>query len=141
MTVHSMETVVPRSATNLEPDLVVLVEDDPALRNALTFAFETDEYAVRACADAESLLLSPIATRRYCLVVDEKLPGLSGLDLLVRLRDVGVSAPGILITTRPSANTRRRAAAASIEIVEKPLLGDALPKLVRAAFARESGVM
>jgi FixJ family two-component response regulator len=127
--------VLDQETVKADPPLVVLVEDDPAVLSALTFAFETDGYAVRACADAEDLLASPPDGTRFCLVIDEKLPGLSGLDLLARLRARGVDAPAILITTRPNDPTRRRAAAAGVEIVEKPLLGDALPRMVRAAFA------
>jgi len=61
-----------------------------------------------------------------CLVIDQKLPGLSGLDLVDELRRRDVSAPVILITTGPTAQIRRAAAAAGIAIVEKPLIGDAL---------------
>lgn len=114
--------------------LVILVEDDPAVLGALAFAFETDGYAVRACTDAESLLASPPTDERLCLIVDYKLPGLSGLDLVASLRGIGVAAPAILITTNPPDLTRRRAAAAGVAIVEKPLLGDALPNMVRSAI-------
>ncbi len=129
--------------SNIEYDgsqFVILVEDDPALRNALTFAFETEGYGVRAYADAEALLAAPFEVGRLCLVIDEKLPGLCGLDLLSRLRDAGVTTPAILITTRPAAITRRRAAAAGVEIVEKPLLGGALARMVCAAFARDGAI-
>ena len=105
--------------------LVILVDDDAAVLAALTFAFETGGYEVEAFADAESLLAAP-ARACACFVVDQHLPGIEGVVLLERMRARGERAPLVLITTNPTAATRRRASAAGAEIVEKPLLGDAL---------------
>jgi FixJ family two-component response regulator len=116
--------------------LVVLVEDDPAVLHALAFAFETEGYDVDAFARAEDVLERLPLGGGLCLVIDEKLPRLKGLDLLALLRERGVSAPAIIITSNPPDHTRRRAAAAGVEIVEKPLMGDALAQKVRAALAR-----
>jgi DNA-binding response OmpR family regulator len=63
-------------------------------------------------------------------VLDQRLPGLSGLDLLERYRARGETSPAILITTNPSAATRERARTAGVEIVEKPLLGQGLTRRV-----------
>jgi two-component system, LuxR family, response regulator FixJ len=132
------ENALPRHTCADTPSpTVILVEDDPAVLGALAFAFETDGYAVRSYANAEALLAAPPDRGRHCLVIDEKLPGLSGLDLLARLRIFGVATPAILITSNPTYLTRRRAAAAGVEIVEKPLLGDRLSKMVRAALTGE----
>lgn len=114
---------------NRRADTVLLVDDDADLRAALTFAFETQGYAVHAFANAEAALESDEADAT-CMVLDQRLPGLSGLDLLERLRAMGQRAPAILITTRPTPEERRRANAASAQILEKPLLGDELAKLV-----------
>ncbi len=114
---------------NRGADTVLLVDDDADLRAALTFAFETQGYAVHAFANAEAALESDEADA-MCMVLDQRLPGLSGLDLLERLRAMGQRAPAILITTRPTPEERRRANAASAQILEKPLLGDELAKLV-----------
>jgi FixJ family two-component response regulator len=116
--------------------LVVLVEDDPAVLHALAFAFETEGYDVDAFARAEDVLERLPLGGGLCLVIDEKLPRLMGLDLLALLRERGVSAPAIIITSNPPDHTRRRAAAAGVEIVEKPLMGDVLAQKVRAALAR-----
>lgn len=116
---------------------LVLVDDDPALLHALSFAFETEGYEVRAFGDAESLLADPEATNRsLCLVLDQKLPGMSGLALLAALRAQNVVAPAILITSNPPATVRREALAANIEIVEKPLLDGVLATKVREAVER-----
>lgn len=117
------------------PSALVLVDDDPALLHALSFAFETDGYAVSAFADAESLLASEAPHGSLCLVLDQRLPGMSGLALLAALRAQNVAAPAILITSNPPPAVRRQADAAGVEIVEKPLLGNILAAKVREAIA------
>ena len=112
--------------------LLVLVEDDRAVLGALTFAFETEGYQVAAFRDPASALAASETARASCLVVDQHLPGMSGLEVVARLRAQGLTAPVLLITTHPTAQLLRDAAAARIEIVEKPLLGDVLAAKVRA---------
>lgn len=119
------------------PADLALVDDDPAVRHALSFAFETAGVSVSAFSDAESALASPDRMAWRCLVLDQRLPGISGLDLLERLRAAGVQAPSILITTNPSRDTRLRAREAGVEIVEKPLLDNQLSKKVRELIAIE----
>jgi two-component system, LuxR family, response regulator FixJ len=119
--------------------LLVLVEDDPAVLSALTFAFETEGYQVAAFRDPASALAAPETVRASCLVVDQRLPGMTGLQLIARLRGQGVAAPALLITTHPTVQLRGDAAAADIEIVEKPLLGDVLAAKVRALARHATG--
>jgi FixJ family two-component response regulator len=115
--------------------ILALVDDDPAVRQSLTFAFETAGISVSAFSDAESALASPDRLAWRCMVLDQRLPGISGLELLDRLRAAGVRAPSILITTHPSYETRTRARAAGVEIVEKPLLDNQLSKRVSEFIA------
>lgn len=111
-----------------------MIDDDADVRSALRFAFEADGYEVDAVATGEALLAEPLRPGLTCLVVDQRLPGLSGLETLARLRQRGVTAPAILITTHPSRAVRRIARDAGIDIVEKPLLGDELPRKVSEAL-------
>lgn len=114
-----------------QPPVLAVVDDDPAVRHALSFAFETAGIPVATFPDAEMALASPQRHQWRCLILDQKLPRMSGLDLLARLRAAGVAAPCILITTHPSYATRARASAAGVEIIEKPLLDDQLALKVR----------
>jgi FixJ family two-component response regulator len=113
------------------PPVLAVVDDDPAVRHALSFAFETVGVAVVTFADAESALAAPMKQCWRCLILDQKLPRMTGLDLLVRLRAAGLTAPSILITTHPSRETRAHAFAAGVEVIEKPLLDDQLASKVR----------
>src|SRR5579872_284263 len=106
------------------PLQITIVEDDRSLLGALKFALEADGYRVAAYHEARRLLDAPPPAD--CLVVDLRLPDLDGLALIARLRDTGITAPAILITTTPDERCRRAAAAAGVAIVEKPLLDASL---------------
>ena len=114
---------------------LVLVDDDPHLLSALRFAFEAEGYDVTTFGSGEELLASAHPQANSCIVIDERLPGITGLETVARLRDAGVDAPAILVTTHPSVQVARRAAAANVEIVEKPLLDGGLAKKVSAVLA------
>ena len=111
---------------------IVIVEDDVSLLAALTFSLEADGYAVTPYSRAAPLLdhIPPAD----CLVIDLKLPDLDGLRLIARLRERGLTAPAILITTNPDDRRRRTAAEAGVEIVEKPLMDGDLRRRIEDAL-------
>ena len=101
---------------------------------SLEFALRLEGFAVHASADGADLLAGRPPGGWGCLVVDYNLQLGNGLDLIARLRSRGILWPAILMTTAPAAALRERAADAGILIVEKPLLGDALPDAIRRSF-------
>jgi len=113
---------------------VTIVEDDASLLNALAFALETDGYAVSLYAAAAPLLARP--PDADCVVVDLRLPDMDGMTLIAALRALGPQPRAILITTAPDARLREAAALADVEIVEKPLIGDALRQRIAAAIRK-----
>jgi two-component system, LuxR family, response regulator FixJ len=122
------------------PRLVVMViDDDLAVRNSLEFSLEIEGLTVRSYATGAELLSASDLDRCDCFVIDQKMPGMSGLDLISTLRDRHISAPAILITSQPSVSVRERAGKANVPIVEKPLLGNALLDKIRdAVHGRQS---
>src|SRR5690349_561843 len=104
---------------------IAVIDDDPAVRNSLKFSLEIEGFRVRLYATAEELLSDADVNDLSCVVVDQVMPTMSGLDLVGRLRRQSVSVPAVLITSRPSAMLRARAEHAGVPIVEKPLLGNA----------------
>jgi FixJ family two-component response regulator len=105
---------------------VVLLDDDAALRMALTFSLEIEGYRVEACATGEELMALDLPPSEACLILDYRLGGMSGLDALQALRQRGVQLPAVLITSNPTPGVRARAARLLAQVVEKPLLGDHL---------------
>jgi FixJ family two-component response regulator len=114
--------------------MVAIVDDDPAVRSSLQFALEIEGYEVRIFGDGAELLVDPRIARFACLIVDQNLPALNGLELAQRLRARSVLNPVILITSQPSETLRRRALAAGIPIVEKPLLGNTLLEMIESVL-------
>lgn len=107
---------------------VILVDDDPALLDALSLSLACEGFGVRAFASGEGLLAARLAPAYGCLILDYRLPGIDGLELLRRVRALGWTHPAILITT---ALPRIVAAAARAEIVlvDKPLDGRLIAKV------------
>ena len=95
------------------------------------FSLEIEGFTVHSYATGTELLGAGDLSPCDCLVVDQKMPGMSGLDLIALLRDRHFSAPAILITSDPSPSLRERARKAAVPIVEKPLLGNALLEQIR----------
>jgi len=115
--------------------LLILVEDDAALVDSLSFAFELEGLRVRAYFLPETLLSAPLPEGAACMVIDLNLPGMDGIRLIDELRARGHAVPAVLITTHPTAQTRAEAAERGLPIIEKPLLTDDLLQQVRKLLA------
>jgi two-component system response regulator FixJ len=105
---------------------ILLADQDTAVRTALTFSLEMEGFRVETFESGEALLKATLPHRRGCLVLDQNLPGLSGLEALVVLRSRGVNLPALLITSLPTAAVRDAACSAGVRIIDKPLLNDDL---------------
>jgi len=112
--------------------VVVVVEDDPAVRGSLKFSLELEGFAVRTYGSGLEFFLSGDHACD-CFVIDQRMPGMNGMDLIGKLRERKVMTPAILIISHPHAALSARAAAAGVSIVEKPLLGNALVDKIREA--------
>jgi two-component system response regulator FixJ len=113
------------------PPLVVLVEDDGSVREALTFALKIEGFRVDVYETADALLQVQDLPEPACLVLDQNMPGALGADALAILRQRGLKCPAILITTQPRPGMRIAALRLDARILEKPLLGGDLPAAIR----------
>lgn len=111
---------------------ILIVEDDEAVRASLGFSLELEGFTVETFKSGEDLLRRAADSPASCAVLDERLPGLSGLQTLVRLRQSQPGLPAIIITTLPSVEVRRAAREASAPILEKPLQAETLCDAIRA---------
>ncbi|MFC6389291.1 response regulator transcription factor [Methylorubrum zatmanii] len=119
---------------------VLVVDDDEAVRHSLKFSLELEGLAVRLYADAAQLLRDVLRDaalpRMGCLVVDDRMPGMDGVQLVGQLRAHDIDLPAILITARPSPALARRAAEAGFRrVVEKPFEDGSLLDGIRDALA------
>jgi len=103
-----------------------VVDDDDAVRRALAFALDLEGFDVETYASGEAILQGDAPMATGCLVIDERLPGLSGLETLRRLRERNVGLPAILVTSHPKPAFRAAAALARAPILEKPLESETL---------------
>src|SRR6266568_5065069 len=97
-----MEAMKPADEASVRAALVIVVDDDAAVRNSLKFSLEVEGFAVLAYANSSELLSAHEFPNCSCLVIDQNMPGTTGLDLIEMLRNRNVKAPAILITTHPS---------------------------------------
>jgi FixJ family two-component response regulator len=113
-------------------DVILVIDDDPAVLASLKFALEIEGFAVEVFRSADELFARPLPASAACLVVDYRLPGMDGVELVGTLRGRGVETPAVLITTDPPPHVRQKAGEAGLAIIEKPLLGNALAEAIRS---------
>lgn len=123
----------------LVPPLVVVVDDDLAVVRSLEFALGVEGYAVTSFYSAQAFLDhsqgASDGLKAGCLVVDYKLPGMSGIEMIDELINRGVLPPTVLITSNPDLRCRLWAVQTGVPLVEKPLLDETLTDRIKAAFA------
>jgi len=115
-----------------ESEIVLVVDDDAAVRSALKFALEVEGFRVQLYEDSASLLADGSLPRQGCLVIDFRMPGIDGLELIEILRARQVALPVILISGRVNAQLRSRAErSGASQVLEKPLSDAALIEGIR----------
>jgi len=125
-----------QTALESKSPIVAVVDDDPAVCNSLKFSLELEGFRVRTYGGGGALLRAGDLDNFACFVIDQKMPGLSGLEVIARLRERQLLAPAILIISQPSVALSARAAKANVAIVEKPFLGNALVDRIHEACAQ-----
>ena len=119
------------SAAQEVPPIVGVIDSDPVARAALKNLLRPVEVEVTGFETAEAYLLSGSSRSMACLVVDLLLPGMSGLELLRRLRSNGNDVPVILLADEsdvPTAVAAMREGAT--DFIEKPYADVAILKQV-----------
>ena len=107
------------------PGLVAIVDDDAAVRAALDSLFRSVGFATRVFATPAELLAATLPEGPACLVLDVRLPGISGLDLQDRLARVGPGLPIVFMTGHgdiPMTVRAMKAGAASFSSTPSRLL-------------------
>jgi two-component system response regulator FixJ len=113
--------------------VVVVVDDDPAVCGSLKFSLELEGFTVRTFRNGAEVLQDCNLHDCSCFVIDQRMPGMSGMELIGKLRERKLATPAILIISQPSDALSARAAKARVPIVEKPLLSNTLVERIREA--------
>src|SRR6187401_62199 len=118
-------------------NLVYVIDDDDAARDSLEFLLRTAKIEVRSYESAIAFLAKLPTGSAGCIITDVRMPELSGVDLLKRLRDLGLSLPVIVITGHGDVQLAVEAMkAGAIDFFEKPFDDDHLLASVRSALDR-----
>ncbi len=114
---------------------VFIVDDDAAVRDSLALLLSLRGYSTVIFSCAEDLLRVIDPLWRGCVVVDIKMPGMSGLDLQAALAEHPASMPVIIITGHGDIAAARQAfKAAAVDFLEKPFDDDVLVRAIERAF-------
>lgn len=100
--------------------LVCVVEDDVDVRASVRLLLEAIGYRVADFANAEAFLRATDGRDAACLVFDLHMGGMTGLELLERLRSAGVQTPAIIVTANPGNLEARCARAGALATLCKP---------------------
>jgi len=118
--------------------LVVVIDDDPDIRNALQGLLETVDLQAALYATASEFLASKRPQGPCCIVVDVRLPGLSGLDFQQQLARENIPIPVIFITGHGDIPMSVRAMkAGAVEFLTKPLRDQDLLDAIQAALRHD----
>jgi FixJ family two-component response regulator len=120
----------------MPPESVVfVVDDDRAMRDSLRWLLDSVGLPVRTYATAAEFLADHDPAQPGCLVLDVRMPGMSGLDLQAELARRGVELPTIIITGHAEVPMAVRAVkAGAIDFIEKPFSDQLLLDRVRQAL-------
>lgn len=121
-----------------ESATIHVIDDDASLRAALDTLFRSTGLATRLYESASSFLEHPPADGPGCIVVDVRMPGLSGLDFQQRLGDAGNALPVIMMTGHGDIPMSVKAMkAGAVDFLPKPFRDQEMLDAVAAALTRD----
>jgi FixJ family two-component response regulator len=118
--------------------IILVIDDDPDVREGLKALFQSVNLESRAYRSAPEFFRSKLPDQVSCLILDVRLPGLSGLDFQAELAKVNVNIPIIFITGYGDIPMSVKAMkAGAVEFLTKPIREQDLLDAVRAALDRD----
>jgi len=121
----------------MQDTTVFVVDDDPAVRDALSVLLSSSGYEVETFDSAEAFLAHDAKDRRGCVVADVRMPGISGLDMQDRLCASGGTLPIVFITGYGEVPAAVRAMkAGAVDFLQKPFNDATLLSRINEAIER-----
>ena len=118
-------------------NLVHIIDDDEAVRQSLAFLLKTAHLDVRIYESAAAFLSALPDVNSGCIITDVRMPGISGIDLLRRLKELKVGVPVIIITGHGDIQLAVEAMKiGAMDFIEKPFDDELLIASVKSALDR-----
>jgi two-component system response regulator FixJ len=120
--------------------VVHVIDDDAALRESLAFLLRTAQIEVKSYASAKAFLSALPDATLACIITDVRMPDLSGIDLLRRLKELKIAVPVIVITGHGDVALAVEAMKiGAADFFEKPFDDEHLLASVRSALLQQEG--
>jgi two-component system, LuxR family, response regulator FixJ len=119
--------------------VVHVIDDDKAARESLEFLLDCAGLRVKGYDSADSFLAALPQLEHGCIVTDVRMPGMSGIELVARLKALGVADPVIVITGHADVPMAINAMKQGVaDFIEKPFGDDVILEAIRSAISRHS---
>jgi len=123
----------------MDEQTVFVVDDDAGMRKSLRWLIESVKLNVETYASAQDFLEAYTSDRPGCLVLDIRLPGMSGLELQEKLVEKGISIPIIIITAHGDVPMAGRAMQSNaFDFIEKPINDQILLDRIQQALEKDT---
>jgi two-component system response regulator FixJ len=118
--------------------VVHVIDDDDSARESLEFLIDCAGLRVRGYASALAFLDAVEAIEHGCIVTDVRMPDMTGLELVARLKELGVADPVIVVTGHADVPMAIHAMKQGVaDFIEKPFSDEAILGAIRSAVARQ----
>ncbi|OKO72635.1 response regulator FixJ [Bradyrhizobium sp. NAS96.2] len=118
---------------------ILVIDDDPAMRDSLAFLLDVNGFAVTSYETATDFLDHLAGGTVDCIVSDIRMPGMSGLELVRKLKADAVACPVILMTGHGDVALAVEAMkAGAVDFIEKPFEDEALLRAIGDALQTQS---
>lgn len=129
--VIGLTTIAMQAVLTMEPPVIIIIYADDAVRSSMQFLLEAEGWSVQAFRSPSQFLQSLTPS---CLILEQNLPGVTGLELIQEIRRRGFLLPAILTTTLVDPRLTERVTEAGATIVDA-LSTESVIAAVNAAIA------
>ena len=120
------------------PLTVFIVDDDPSVRDSLALLLSLSGHATAVFASAGDFLAAAREDWAGCAIVDIRMPGMDGLELLAAMKERAIALPAVIVTAHGDVASARAAFKGdAVDFLEKPFDEATLLAAVEASLARE----